>query len=51
MGYQVVLKEALPGGVGQLGQHEEQREEVGQPEVVRGDGGVLVIGTNIFFCS
>ena len=35
----------------ELGEHVEHGEEVGQPEVVRGDGGVLVIGTNIFFCS
>ena len=39
---QVVFKEALPGRVRGLGEHEEEGEEVGQPEVVGGDGGVLL---------
>lgn len=39
---QVVFKEALPDRVRELGEHKEQGEEVGQPEVVGGDGGVLL---------
>ena len=39
---QIVLEVSLPGGVRQLGQDEEQGEEVGEPEVVGGDGGVLL---------
>ena len=39
---QIVLKISLPGGVRQLGQHEEEGEKVGEPEVVSGDGGVLL---------
>ena len=35
---QLVLKELLPDGVGQLAEEEEEGEEVWEPEVVRGDG-------------
>ena len=38
---EVILEELLPHGVRELGEHVEQGEEVGQPEVVGGDGGVL----------
>ena len=34
----LVLKELFPDGVGQLAEEEEEGEEVGEPEVVRGDG-------------
>ena len=38
---EIVLKEFLPQRVRELGEHVEHGEEVGQPEVVGGDGGVL----------
>ena len=38
---QIVLEESLPHGVGQLGEGEQQGQQVGQPEVVGGDQGVL----------
>ena len=38
---QVVLEEPLPHGVWQLGEGEQEGEQVGQPEVVGGDQGVL----------
>ena len=38
---EVILEELLPQGVRELGEHVEQGEEVGQPEVVGGDGSVL----------
>ena len=39
---QLVLEEPLPGGVGELGEEEEEAEQVGQPQVVGGDGRVLL---------
>ena len=38
---QIVLEEPLPHGVWQLGEGEQEGEQVGQPEVVGGDQGVL----------
>ena len=39
---EVVLEESLPCGVRGLGEHEEEGEEVGKPEVVSRDWGVLL---------
>ena len=38
---EIVLKEFFPQRMRELGEHVEHGEEVGQPEVVGGDGGVL----------